>query len=209
VSVQTLPALTVEVLVRIGFRLLTGGLALLVALLVCVGALNLAAGAVDQVIGVRLEGTERYVGRQREALAEVTQRMTGAGQAGVAPSPDDVAEARFHEAEIYDKEIAIASVYATWLLAFMPIYVTVLLAVLVPLWRLDPLALWSQLSARLARRRPPARPAPPPAPLPDTRPPAGAPRGDDPSRGASGPRPAVAGRAGPTAPGAARTGPPP
>jgi hypothetical protein len=220
--VQTLPALTVEVLIRIGFRLLTGGLALLAALLVCVGALNLAAGAVDQVIGVRLEGTERYVARQREALAEVTRRMTGAGQAGVAPSPDDVAEARFHEAEIYDKEIAIASVYATWLLAFMPIYVTVLLAVLVPLWRLDPLTLWSQLSAWLERRRPrvagsqlapstgrapgpPARPAPPP----DTRPPAGVPRGDAPARGASGPRPAVAGRAGPTAPGAARSGPPP
>ena len=101
------------------------------------------------VITVRLEGTERYVAREREALAEVTRRLAGARRAGVAPSPDDLAEARFHEAEVYDKEMALASVYATWLLAFMPVYVTVVLAVLVPLWRLDPLALWSQSRARL------------------------------------------------------------
>jgi hypothetical protein len=144
--VQTLPVLTVEVLIRIGFRLVTGALALVVAFLVCVGALNLAAGAVEPVITVRLQGTEQYVGRQREALAEVTRRIAGAEQAGVAPAPDDVAGARFHESEIYDKEMAIASVYATWLLAFMPVYVTVVLAVLVPLWRLDPLTLWTQPS---------------------------------------------------------------
>jgi hypothetical protein len=159
--VQTLPVRLPEVALRIGFRLVTGGLALLFALLVCVGVLNLAAGAVDSVITLRLQGTEQYVARQRDALGEVTRRIAGARQAGVAPSADDLAEARFHESEIYDKEMAVASVYATWLLAFLPIYVTVVLAVLVPLWRLDPLAIWSQARAWLERRR---RPAGGPAP---------------------------------------------
>jgi hypothetical protein len=159
--VQTLPVLLAEVAIRIGFRLVTGGLALLFALLVCVGAINVAAGAVDQIVTARLQGTEGYVARQREALAEVTRRIAGAGRAGVTPSPDDAAAARFHEAEIYDKEMAIASVYATWLLAFMPVYLTVALAVMVPLWRLDPLALWAQTGAWLERR--PRRAAGPPA----------------------------------------------
>ena len=132
---QTVPVLLAQVALRIGFRLVTGGLALLFALLVCVGALNLAAGAVEPVITVRLQSTERYVAREREALAEATGRIAGARRAGVAPSPDDLAEARFHEAEIHDKEMAIASVYATWLLAFMPIFVTVVLAVIVALPR--------------------------------------------------------------------------
>jgi hypothetical protein len=186
--VQTLPVLLPEVALRIGFRLVTGGLALLFALLVCVGALNLAAGAVDQVITVRLQGTEQYVARQRDALEEVTRRIAGARQAGMPPSPDDLAGARFHESEIFDKEMAIASVYATWLLAFMPVYVTVVLAVLVPLWRLDPLTLWPQPGAWLQRHR--RRVAgPPPAPESDgaagpSGPPAGAavtapPRGVD------------------------------
>jgi hypothetical protein len=184
--VQTVPVLLAEVALRIGFRLATGGLALLVALVVCLGTLNLAAGAVDQVITVRLEGTERYVAREREALAEVTRQIDGARQAGVAPSPDDLAEARFHEAEVYDKEMALASVYATWLLAFMPVYVTVVLAVLVPLWRLDPLAIWSQSRARLARRRRPAA-----GPAPESGGATGA-AGADPPRGASAPQSAVA-----------------
>jgi hypothetical protein len=186
VPVPTLPVLLVEVLIRMGFRLVTGGLALLFALLVCLGAINLAAGAVDQLIAVRLQGTEGYVARQREALAAVTGRIAGAGQAGVAPSPDDVADARFHEAEIYDKEMALASAYATWLLAFMPIYVTVVLAVLVPLWRLDPVPLWSKTGAWLERRGRGGRVAGPP-PAPDSRAaagpavlPAGSPRADPP-----------------------------
>ena len=75
---QTLPVLLPEVALRIGFRLVTGGLALLFALLVCVGALNLAAGAVEPVITVRLQSTERYVARQRDALEEATRRIAGA-----------------------------------------------------------------------------------------------------------------------------------
>ena len=189
----TLPILLVEVLIRMGFRLVTGGLALLFALLVCLGAINLAAGAVDQLIAVRLQGTEEYVARQREALAAVTGRIAGAGQAGVAPSPDDVADARFHEAEIYDKEMALAAAYATWLLAFMPIYVTVVLAVLVPLWRIDPVPLWSKTGAWLEHRR--RRVAGPP-PAPDPRgaagpavPPAGSPRAAPPQPPATGSQP--------------------
>ena len=185
---QTVPVLLAQVALRIGFRLFTGCLALLIALLVCLGTLNLTAGAVDQVITVRLEGTERYVAREREALAETTRRIAGAQRTGVAPSADDLAEARFHEAEVYDKEMALASVYATWLLAFMPIYVTVVLAILVPLWRLDPLAIWSQSRTRLARRRP--APEPGGATGPADHPAAGG--GADPPRGASAPPPAVA-----------------
>ena len=109
----------------------------------------------------------------------------------MAPSSDDLAEARFHELEIHDKEMAIASVYATWLLAFMPIFVTVVLAVIVPLWRLDPLAIWSPSATRLERRRPAAGPAPGGAPGSAVHP-AGA-AGADPPRDASTPQPAVAG----------------
>jgi hypothetical protein len=169
VPVPTLRVLLVEVLIRMGFRLVTGALALVFALVVCLGAINLAAGAVDQLIAARLQGTEGYVARQREALAAVSGRIAGARQAGGAPSPEDVAAAQFHEAEIYDKEMALAAAYATWLLAFMPIYVTVVLAVLVPLWRLDPIPLLAKTGAWLVGRRRGAT-RPPPARAGDTAP---------------------------------------
>jgi hypothetical protein len=108
---------------------------------------------VDHLIADRLRGTEQYVARQRAALDAVNRRLAAAGQAGAAPAPEDVAAAQFHEAEIYDKEMSIATAYASWFLAFMPVYVTVVLAVLVPLWRLDPLPLWASASAWWGRRR--------------------------------------------------------